>query len=106
MVVKVTGDGNGELQQVQVQVQALALRVLWLCHPPSSDHLTTPKLRRGFALLHLRIAPRGSPLLDSFFFLEQFVHHSNMLKSTYTSLPLPPGWTEHRAPAGWCTSFG
>ncbi|CAI7622041.1 unnamed protein product [Penicillium pancosmium] len=23
-----------------------------------------------------------------------------MLKSTYTSLPLPPGWTEHRAPAG------
>lgn len=66
-VVKLTGDGDGELQQVQVQ--ALALRVLWLCHPPSSDHLTTPKLRRGFALLHLSIAPRGSPLLDSLFFV-------------------------------------
>ncbi|KAJ5594978.1 uncharacterized protein N7459_001186 [Penicillium hispanicum] len=53
-----------------------------LCHPPSSDHLTTPKLRRG-----------------SLIFARFLV--TEMLKSTYTPPPpLPPGWSEHRAPTG------
>lgn len=51
---------DGELLQ-----QALALRVLWLCHPPSSDHLTTSKLRRDFAPLCSSIATRSSFLLEN-----------------------------------------
>lgn len=46
---------------------------------------------------------RSQVALISFWFHASFIgiHWENMLRSTYTPPPpLPPGWTEHKAPTG------
>lgn len=65
-----------------------------LCHPQSSDHLTTPKLQIGILDVPYCLQRPIS--------LGKFLDLLTMLKSTHKAPPpLPAGWTEHRAPTGW-----
>lgn len=68
---------------------------LVLARPPSSDH--GPPLYAQTESFNIRkIQTDHARFLKHFLYLKK-----KMLKSTYAPPPpLPPGWTEHRAPSG------